>query len=635
MPSTLALLLLLGAPAQCAVTDGRDPASIPKLNVPEPPEWEDIEHPEFEPYPISEGLELLDNAILEQFDGSPEEILKRWRVSKAEREAGVPYEGVWDLMEPLQLKGFNNDFGLVLVSENNAGAIARKLDAPIDATSGTKPLVVQYEVKNQVRLRCGGGYIKVLPTTNEPDYSSFSNETPYLIMFGPDKCGTTDKVHLILRRNGVEHHLVQPPSTKAGLLSALYTLIIQPNLDFEIRIDGAVYRQGNLLDELEFEPPLVPPKTILDESETKPEEWDDREYVPSPYETEKPEDWDESEPRMINDPTVVKPANWREDIPLYIKDPSARKPEAWDDEEDGEYLVPEILNPLCQNLDASIGEGCGEWKAPLVKNPNFKGQWTQPLIPNPNYQGLWRPQRVANPDFNEKELIEQLSKMDSDVGGLGFEILTVQGMSMFTNIYVGNSVRDAENIGNATFVPKFMLETESQKRALEAYQKQREEAENGASSGASSESNNDESTEISKKADIPWYETIKDTYLTEIEYFRAEPFHYAVDMYNEFITLFRINKVEAVKQYPVSSLVAFVVFHILSMVIFGVLGVVKYAFTGKSVKSRKSTTKSALKPSSDPQSNNNNQNEGDPIATTSVASTEAKTATTTQRQAAK
>lgn len=622
MSSTLALLLLLGAPAQCVVTDGRDPASIPKLNVPEPPEWEDIEHPEFEPYPISEGLELLDNAILEQFSGPSEEIFDRWRVSKADREPGVPYEGLWDVMEPLQLKGFNHDFGLSLVTENNAGAIARKLDAPIVTTSGTKPLVVQYEVKNQVRLRCGGGYIKVLPTTDEPDYSSFSNETPYLIMFGPDKCGTTDKVHLILRRDGVEHHLVQPPPTKSGLLSALYTLIIQPNLDFEIRIDGATYRQGNLLDELEFEPPLVPPKTILNESETQPEEWDDREYIPSPYETEKPDDWDESEPRMINDPTAVKPANWREDIPLYVKDPTVRKPEAWDDEEDGKFEVPEILNPLCQNLKPHIGEGCGEWKAPLVKNPKYKGKWTQPLIPNPNYQGLWRPRRIANPDFDEEALAQQLSKMDSDIGGLGFEILTVQGMSMFDNIYVGSSVRDAENIGNATFLPKFLLESESQQRAIEAYEKQREEAENKASNP---ETNQDKETE---SGGIPWYDTLVETYLTEIEYFRAEPLNYVADMYNEFITLFRINKVEAVKQYPVSSVIAFVVFHILSMVIFGVLGVVKYLFTGKKIKSSKDTEKPLAGSKSDA---------GEPVTattTTNIAENEKAKATTTSRRAA-
>lgn len=62
----------------------------------------------------------------------------------------------------------------------------------------------------------------------------------------------------------------------------------------------------------------------------------------------KPKDWDERE--MIDDPEDKKPAGW-DDIPATIPDPDAKKPEDWDDEDDG------------------------EWEAPTIPNPDFKGEW--------------------------------------------------------------------------------------------------------------------------------------------------------------------------------------------------------------------------------------------------------------------
>lgn len=57
---------------------------------------------------------------------------------------------------------------------------------------------MQYEVRFQNGIECGGAYIKLL--TDTPDFSaeSFADNTPYTIMFGPDKCGSTNKVQLPL-----------------------------------------------------------------------------------------------------------------------------------------------------------------------------------------------------------------------------------------------------------------------------------------------------------------------------------------------------------------------------------------------------------------------------------------------------
>lgn len=66
----------------------------------------------------------------------------------------------------------------------------------------------------------------------------------------------------------------------------------------------------------------------------------------------KPEDWDERE--KIEDPEDKKPAGW-DDIPATIVDPDAKKPEDWSDEDDGEWEAPTIPNP----------EYKGEWKAKM------------------------------------------------------------------------------------------------------------------------------------------------------------------------------------------------------------------------------------------------------------------------------
>jgi calnexin len=58
-------------------------------------------------------------------------------------------------------------------------------------------------------------------------------QTPFTIMFGPDKCGTTNKVHFIFRHQNPmtglweEKHLKNPPAPKITKTTALYTLIVK------------------------------------------------------------------------------------------------------------------------------------------------------------------------------------------------------------------------------------------------------------------------------------------------------------------------------------------------------------------------------------------------------------------------
>lgn len=54
--------------------------------------------------------------------------------------------------------------------------------------------MVSYEVKLQENLECGGAYMKLLQENKALHKEEFSNASPYVIMFGPDRCGTTNKV---------------------------------------------------------------------------------------------------------------------------------------------------------------------------------------------------------------------------------------------------------------------------------------------------------------------------------------------------------------------------------------------------------------------------------------------------------
>lgn len=404
---------------------------------------------EYHPFNKSQ---LSEESIFEQFD-YPSLADSPWKVSRAKkydegRDEIVQYKGEWAIEKPRLYPGFENDFGLVMKSRASHYSIAYKLPHPINNIN--KDLVVQYEVKLQNGLDCGGAYIKLLDESN--NYQFLNSETPYQIMFGPDKCGSDNKIYFILRKklpNGEieEKQLRFPPLARTNDLSNLYTLIIRKNNDFEIRINGKVVELGNLITDKDlFSPTMNPPKVIEDPNDKKPSDWDDRKYIPDPT-VEPPEDYEKLHAHpVIPDPNAVKPDEWDESAPRYIPDPEAVKPlDASDD-----WQPPMIVNPKCET-------GCGTWTPPMIGNAEYIGPWFAPEIENPNFQGIWEPRKVDNPDYYE---LENPYQMDKPVGGLGFELWNMDGEVLFDNIYVGNSIAEGELIGNETFTVKQKMEYE-------------------------------------------------------------------------------------------------------------------------------------------------------------------------------
>jgi len=176
-------------------------------------------------------------------------------------------------------------------------------------------------------------------------------------MFGPDICGfSTKKVHVILTKDGKNHLTKKDIPCETDELTHVYTLVLKPDNSYEVLIDQASKHNGTLYEDYD----ILPPQEIRDPDAKKPEDWDERATIP--------------------DETDVKPEGY-DDIPAKIVDTEATKPEDWDDEDDG------------------------VWEAPLIPNPEYKGKWEQKTIPNPDYKGKWEAPLIANPAFKDDKTL--------------------------------------------------------------------------------------------------------------------------------------------------------------------------------------------------------------------------------------
>uniref|UniRef100_A0A2C9K0D1 Calnexin n=2 Tax=Biomphalaria glabrata TaxID=6526 RepID=A0A2C9K0D1_BIOGL len=409
------------------------------------------ERPEYE-RPIPNG----DTYFYEPFD-TRAEFLKKWVQSQAKKDGAddhlAKYDGKW-VIEEAKENPILRDLGLILKSKAKHHAISAKLDKPFEFDG--KPLIVQYEVKFQNGIECGGAYVKLLSKTGQLNLKAFTDKTPYTIMFGPDKCGNDYKLHFIFRhmnpKTGVyeEKHAEKPTAKLESFFTDkkthLYTLTVNPDNTFEIKVDNGLVSSGDLLTN--FSPPVNPPKEIEDPNDKKPAEWDDREKIPDP-DAKKPDDWDESEPATIVDEDAVMPDGWLLEEEVYIPDPSAVKPEDWDDEMDGEWEAPRIDNPKCKNAP-----GCGQWEKPTIPNPKYKGTWRPHMIENPNYKGEWKPRTIANPDYFEDKTPYKMTPIEA----IGLELWSMSDDILFDNFLIADNQSVVDHFTSITWEVKSIQE---------------------------------------------------------------------------------------------------------------------------------------------------------------------------------
>jgi calreticulin len=324
-------------------------------------------------------------------------------------------------------------------------AISSKLDKPF--SNEGKELVLQFSAKHAQNIDCGGGYIKLLPS--KTDQKNFNGDSEYAIMFGPDICGTsTRRTHVIFTYKGKNHLIKKDVKCETDKLTHVYTLIVRPDNTYEVRIDGKKVESGSLTDDWDF----LPPKSIKDPAASKPSDWVD-------------------EAKMA-DPSDVKPSGW-DDIPAKIVDPKASKPDDWDEESDG------------------------EWEAPTIDNPEYKGEWKAKQIDNPAYKGPWVHPMIANPDFKDDASIYSFS----DIGAVGFELWQVKAGTIFDNIIVTDSIKEAEDLMASTWgknnaAEKTMMEAaDKEQREKEEAERKRVEEERKKQEAAKAEEDDDDDEE--------------------------------------------------------------------------------------------------------------------------------------------
>ena len=273
-----------------------------------------------------------------------------------------------------------------------------------------KTLVVQFSVKHEQNIDCGGGYVKVLPASVSQD--EFNGDSTYNIMFGPDICGSTKKVHVIFEYNGENRLISKTIPAQTDTLTHVYTLIVNPDNTYSVEIDGEQVESGALVDDWDF---FGVPATIKDPDQSKPDDW--------------------HEEPMMDDPDDVKPEGY-DDIEEFIVDPAASMPDDWDEEEDG------------------------EWEAPVIKNPEYKGEWKPKKIPDPLYKGKWEHPMIPNPEFEMDESIGQYESF----GAIGIDVWQVKSGSIFDNIIITDSVEEARAFSDETF------DLDAEKAAFRAFQ---------------------------------------------------------------------------------------------------------------------------------------------------------------------
>merc|ERR1711963_939959 len=159
--------------------------------------------------------------------------------------------------------------------------------AKFDAfTNEGKTLVVQFSVKHEQNIDCGGGYLKLF--SSDLDQKDMHGDSPYAIMFGPDICGPgTKKVHVIFNYKGKNLLVKKDIRCKDDQFTHLYTLIVKPDNTYIVKIDNEKAESGELEADWDF----LAPKKIKDPEAKKPDDWDENEKIDDPEDT-KPEDWD-------------------------------------------------------------------------------------------------------------------------------------------------------------------------------------------------------------------------------------------------------------------------------------------------------------------------------------------------------
>ncbi|CAN8305906.1 unnamed protein product [Cochlearia groenlandica] len=335
-------------------------------------------------------------------------VLSDWKRNEGKAGTFKHTAGKWP--------GDPDNKGIQTYNDAKHYAISSKIQ---ELSNKNRTLVVQYSVKIEQDIECGGAYIKLL--SGYVNQKQFGGDTPYSLMFGPDICGTqTKKLHVIVSYQGQNYPIKKDLQCETDKLNHFYTFILRPDASYSVLVDNKEREFGSMYTDWE----ILPPRKIKVKNAKKPEDWDDREY--------------------IDDPNDIKPEGY-DFIPREIPDEKAKEPEDWDEEENGLWKPPKISNP----------EYKGPWKAKRIKNPNYKGKWKNPWIDNPEFED--------DPDLYVMKPIKYV----------GIEVWQVKAGSIFDNILICDDPQYARSMVDDYFEQhretekELFAEAEKEKKARE------------------------------------------------------------------------------------------------------------------------------------------------------------------------
>ncbi|ODM94473.1 Calreticulin [Orchesella cincta] len=356
---------------------------------------------------------------------------ERWLTSKHDGKTFGKFEGTAG-----KFYAEATDKGIKTTQDAHFYALSTRFP---EFTNEKKTLVLQFSVKHEQNIDCGGGYIKLLtatlsrltctvirPTLSCLDLTFADLEPRRFMPSSTTRERTTSSTSKDIR-------------CKDDVYTHVYTLIVEPDQTYQVLIDGEKVQSGSLEDDWNF----LPPKKIKDPEASKPSDWDDR--------------------ATIDDPTDSKPEDW--DQPEHIPDPDATKPEDWDDEMDG------------------------EWEPPQIDNPNFKGEWKPKQIDNPAYKGPWIHPEIDNPEYSADSEIYRYP----NVCGVGFDLWQVKSGTIFDNVLVTDSPATAEEVRK-----RIVDGVEAEKKMKEAQdeeERKKSESEKKAEDDDDSDKDDDEEPE--------------------------------------------------------------------------------------------------------------------------------------------
>ena len=89
----------------------------------------------------------------------------------------------------------------------------------------------------------------------------------------------------------------------------------------------------------------------------------------------------------------------------------------------------------------------GDWEAPQITNPEYKGEWKPKKIDNPAYKGKWVHPEIDNPEYNPDDKIY----VQKEICNIGLDLWQVKSGTIFDNFLITDDIEFAKKFGEETW----------------------------------------------------------------------------------------------------------------------------------------------------------------------------------------